>query len=148
MLLVVEPHFWGENRSPLYLTSLMRELVDRSSADVTPSWLVCPSTHGPHLCCFLCHPGQTIGLSPVGSSNHLVSFGGLVERQLVIRHRCSALVGYWKWGLNKETPMSGGRLPHASSYSPWGSGIVHSPGRKSGPILPHHEAEVSGVGSP
>ena len=141
--------FWGESRSPPRLPSLLGELVDRSSAGIAPSWLVCPSAHGPHLCCFLDLPGQTIVLSPVGSSNRLVSFGGLVERRLVVRRRCAPLVGCWEWGLNEETPTSWGRLPLASSYSPGGSGVVvHSPGRRSGPTLPRREAKVSGVGSP
>ena len=94
-------------------------------------------------------PGQTIVLSLVGSSNCLVSFGGLVERRLVVRRHCAPLVGCWEWGLNEETPTSWGRLPLASSYSPGGSGVVvHSLGWRSGPTLPHCEAEVSGVGSP
>ena len=50
---------------------------------------------------------------------------------------------------DEETPTSWGRLPLASPYSPGGSGVVvHSPGRRSGPTLPHREAKVSGVGSP
>ena len=93
--------------------------------------------------------GQTIVLSPVGSSNRLVSFGGLMEKRLVVCRRCAPLIGCWEWGLNEETPTSWGRLPLASSYSPGGPGvIVHSLGRRSGPTLPHCEAKVSGVGFP
>ena len=81
--------------------------------------------------------------------NCLVSFGGLVERWLVVRRRSAPLVGRWEWGLNEVTPTSWGRYPLASSYSPRGSGIaVHSLGRRSGPTLLHSEAKVSGVGSP
>ena len=40
-------------------------------------------------------------------------------------------------------------LGFKAAHSPGGSGVVvHSLGRRSGPTLPHHEAEVSGVGSP
>ena len=110
--------FWGESRSPPRLPSLLGELVDRSSAGIAPSWLVCPSTHGPRLC-FLGLPGQTIVLSLVGSSNHLVSFGGLVERRLVIRRRCAPLVGCWEWGSMKNPYILGSTSPRFVVL-PWG----------------------------
>ena len=64
-------------------------------------------------------PGQTIVLSPVGSSNHLVSFGGLVERRLVIRRRCAPLVECWEWGSMKE-PLHLGSTSPRFVVLPWG----------------------------
>ena len=151
-LSVVEPHFWGENRSPPRLPPFLGELVDRSghgSAGVVFSWLVCPSAHGPRLCCFWVCRGRPSLRALSARRNCLVSFGGLVERRLAVRRRRAPLVGRWEWGLGEETPTSWGRLPLASSYSPGGLGVVvQSPGRRSGPTLPHREAKVSGVGSP
>ena len=141
----------GKTDPPTRLPPLLGELVDRSghgSAGVVPSWLVCPSAHGPRLCCFWACQGRPSLRALSARRNCLVSFGGLVERRLAVRRRRAPVGGRWEWGLGEETPTSWGRLPLASSYSPGGLGVVvHSPGRRSGHTLPHREAKVSGVGS-
>ena len=80
---------------------------------------------------FLGLPGQTIVLSLVGSSNRLVSFGGLVERRFVVRRHCAPLVGCWEWGSMKKPLRLGVDFPSlrrtplgdpASSYTPLGGG--------------------------
>ena len=127
-LSVVEPHFWGENRSPPRLPPLLVDRSGHGSASVAFSWLVCPSAHGPRLCCFWVCRGRPSLRALSARRNCLVSFDGLVERRLAVRRRRAPLVGRWGWGLNEETPTSWGRLPLASSYSPGGSGVVvHSP---------------------
>ena len=149
-----EPHFWGPSRSPPRLPSPLGELVDRSghgSAGVVFSRQVCPSAHGPRLCCFWVCRGTPSPRALLARRYCLVSFGELVERRLIVRRRRAPLAGHWVWGLNEETPTSWGRLPlTSSSYSPGGSGVVvvHSLGQRSGPTLPHREAKVSVVGSP
>ena len=136
--------FWGETRSPPRLPSLLGELVDRSSAGIGPSWLVCPSAHGPRLCCFSGSARADHRLEPC---RLIESLGELWwARGKTTRHP-SSLCAFGRvlgMGFNEGTPTSWGRLPLASSYSPGGSGVVvRSPGRRSGPTLPHREAKVS-----
>ena len=102
-LSVVEPHFWGKNRSPS-----LAPPPARAGRPVGP-WLCRYRLFVAGLSVYPRTPSLLLlglpGLRALSARrNCLLSFGGLVERRLVVRHHCAPLVGRWEWGLNEETP--------------------------------------------
>ena len=141
MLSVVEPHFLGRKPIPPSL-ALPPGRAGRPVVCRYRSFMACLSVRPrTSSLLFLGLPGQTIVLSLVGSSSELWWARGKTARHPSSLCAFGRVLGM---GFNEGTPTSWGRLPLASSYSPGGSGVVvHSPGRRSGPTLPHREAKVS-----